>query len=199
MVFLRFAYAMVEKTSPSTALDEYAEPRGADGETLRDTALAEFGLDESGKKVYDLGGNTIIVALAQDLTLSIFNGNAGKAVKSIPKKGADPKEDRYSGIEIPYRFKGQEKRGVSFSECDREYDPWGGAAALPGPERCEIVGRSNAALVFSSNILFVDLERKKGGLLSNADRPLAFYAIFCSCCFFFPCAQRHFSRLLARR
>ena len=59
---------MVEKTSPSTALDEYAEPRGADGETLRDTALAEFGLDESGKKVYDLGGNTIIVALAQDLT-----------------------------------------------------------------------------------------------------------------------------------
>ncbi len=141
MVFLRFAYAMVEKTSPSTALDEYAEPRGADGETLRDTALAEFGLDESGKKVYDLGGNTIIVALAQDLTLSIFNGNAGKAVNSIPKKGADPKEDRYSGIEIPYRFKGQEKRGVSFdfnygaseldisfSECDLEYALWGGAA-----------------------------------------------------------------------
>lgn len=132
---------MVEKTSPSTALDEYAEPRGADGETLRDTALAEFGLDESGKKVYDLGGNTIIVALAQDLTLSIFNGNAGKAVKSIPKKGADPKEDRYSGIEIPYRFKGQEKRGVSFDfnygaseldisffECDLEYALWGGAA-----------------------------------------------------------------------
>ena len=119
---------MVEKTSPSTALNEYAEPRGADGETLRDTALAEFGLDESGKKVYDLGGNTIIVALAQDLTLSIFNGNAGKAVKSIPKKRADPKEDRYSGIEIPYRFKGQEKRGISFFECDLEYALWGGAA-----------------------------------------------------------------------
>ena len=101
MVFLRFAYAMVEKTSPSTALDEYAEPRGADGETLRDTALAEFGLDESGKKVYDLGGNTIIVALAQDLTLSIFNGNAGKAVKSIPKKRADPKENRYAALKSP--------------------------------------------------------------------------------------------------
>ncbi len=98
---------MVEKTSPSTALDEYAEPRGADGETLRDTALAEFGLDESGKKVYDLGGNTIIVALAQDLTLSIFNGNAGKAVNSIPKKRADPKENRYAALRSPTGSRGK--------------------------------------------------------------------------------------------
>lgn len=70
-------------------LGEYAKLRGTKAETLRDTVLVEFGLDEEGKKVYDLGGNTVTVTLAQDLTLSIFDANAGKAIKSIPKKDAD--------------------------------------------------------------------------------------------------------------
>jgi len=82
-------------------LEGVRQARGGGWGGPRDTALAEFGLDESGKKVYDLGGNTIIVALAQDLTLSIFNGNAGKAVKSIPKKRADPKENRYAALKSP--------------------------------------------------------------------------------------------------
>ena len=44
------------KTWNGTALDGYAKLRGTDAETLRDTVLAEFGLDKDGKKVYDLGG-----------------------------------------------------------------------------------------------------------------------------------------------
>ncbi len=61
---------------------------GANADTLRDTVLADFGLDENGKKVYELVGNTVTVTLAQDLTLGIYDKNAQKAVKSVPKKGA---------------------------------------------------------------------------------------------------------------
>ena len=70
-------------------LEEYDKLQGTNADPLRDTALAEFGLDENGKKVYDLGGNTVTVPLAQDLTLGIYDENVQKAVKSVPKKGAD--------------------------------------------------------------------------------------------------------------
>lgn len=80
------------ETWKGTVLDEYAKLRHTDTKTLRGTVLADFGLDAEGKKVYDLGGNTVTVTLAQNLTLSIFDGNAGKAVKSIPKKEADPEK-----------------------------------------------------------------------------------------------------------
>ena len=85
----REAMLYLDKIGVSRALDGYAKLRGTDAETLRDTVLAEFGLDKDGKKVYDLEGNTVTVSLAQDLTLRIFDANAGKVVKSIPKKGAD--------------------------------------------------------------------------------------------------------------
>ena len=88
----REAMLYLDKIGVSRALDGYAKLRGTDAETLRDTVLAEFGLDKDGKKVYDLGGNTVTVSLAQDLTLRIFDANAGKVVKSIPKKGAGPEQ-----------------------------------------------------------------------------------------------------------
>lgn len=71
------------------ALGYYASVRGTDADTLRDTVLADFGFNKDGKKVYDLGGNTVSVSLEKDLSLRIFDDNAGKIVKSIPKKGAD--------------------------------------------------------------------------------------------------------------
>lgn len=71
-------------------LDQYATMRGTDADTLRDTVLAEFGLDQEGKKVYDLGTKNIIVSLTADLTLSLFDEAAQKTVKSIPKKDTDP-------------------------------------------------------------------------------------------------------------
>ena len=70
-------------------MKEYARRRGTDADTLRDTVLAEFGLDENGKKVYDLGGNTVTASLSPELKLSLYDENAQKEVKSIPKKGAD--------------------------------------------------------------------------------------------------------------
>ena len=70
-------------------MKEHARRRGTDADTLRDTVLAEFGLDENGKKVYDLGGNTVTASLSPELKLSLYDENAQKEVKSIPKKGAD--------------------------------------------------------------------------------------------------------------
>ena len=47
--------------------------------------------DEDGKKVCDLGnGHSVEIRLHADLSLGLFDLTANKAVKSIPKKGADP-------------------------------------------------------------------------------------------------------------
>ena len=78
---------------------------------------AEFGLDAEGKKVYDLGGNTVTVTLAQDLTLSIFDGNARKAVKSIPKKGADP--DKYEAAKADFAEMKKNVKKVVKARCDQ--------------------------------------------------------------------------------
>ena len=71
-------------------LDHYAAIRGADVDSIRDSVLAEFGLDDSGKKEYDLGSKKVIVSLAQDLSLVIYDTAEDKIIKSIPKKRTDP-------------------------------------------------------------------------------------------------------------
>ena len=75
------------------ALDYYARIRKTDADTLRDTVLSEFGFDSGGTKKYELGGNTAVISLKEDLSLSIYDENAGKVVKSIPKKGSN--EEQY--------------------------------------------------------------------------------------------------------
>lgn len=70
-------------------LDRYACIRGTDAQTIRDTVLADFGLDTVGKKQYDLGNTTIVVTLEKDCSLSLFDTKNDKVVKSIPKRGND--------------------------------------------------------------------------------------------------------------
>ncbi len=48
-------------------------------------------MDASGKKEYYLGTKTVVVSLAQNLSLSIYDVEADKIVKSIPKRGTDAK------------------------------------------------------------------------------------------------------------
>ena len=112
-----------------TLLTRYAQLRGVDAETLRDAVLAEFGLDEKGEKVYDLGGNTITVTLAQDLTLSIFDGNAGKAVKSIPKKEADP--EKYEAAKADFAEMKKNVKKVAKARCDRLFQDFLSGAKYP--------------------------------------------------------------------
>ncbi len=68
----------------------YAAMRGKDTEILRDTILSDFGFGANGEKAYDLGANTVIVRVNDELQLDLYDNNAGKTVKSIPKKNADP-------------------------------------------------------------------------------------------------------------
>jgi hypothetical protein len=73
-------------------LEDYAKLRGTDAATLRDTVLAEFGLDRQGRKEYDLGNTTVAARLNPDLTLSLYDTVTGELIKSIPKKGAEPEK-----------------------------------------------------------------------------------------------------------
>ncbi len=112
-----------------TLLTRYAQLRGVGTETLWDTVLADFGLDKDGKKVYDLEGNTVTVSLAQDLTLSIFDGNAGKAVKSIPKKGAAPQ--KYEAAKADFAEMKKNAKKVAKARCDRLFQDFLSGAKYP--------------------------------------------------------------------
>ena len=70
-------------------LGRYAELRGLDEDTLRDTRMDELGLDEDGRRSWMLAGKTYTAVLNPDLTLSLLD-ESGKVIRSLPKKDADP-------------------------------------------------------------------------------------------------------------
>ncbi len=96
IIIARGALMMSDTREAMLALDKsghlgtYAAMRGEDADTLRDTVLSEFGFDAGGKKIYSLGANSLQVTLDRDLKLVLFDCGAGKTVKSVPKKNADP-------------------------------------------------------------------------------------------------------------
>ena len=71
-------------------LNGYAKMRNTEADVIRDTVLSDFGFDLDCSKKYNLGGNTIRVSMASNLTLQIYDTNAGKNVRTLPKKNADP-------------------------------------------------------------------------------------------------------------
>ena len=70
-------------------INQYARMRNADVDSILDNCLADFGLDESGKKTFDLGNTTIEASVNKDLQFVLYDKAADKIVKSIPKRGAD--------------------------------------------------------------------------------------------------------------
>ena len=98
-------------------LEEYAKVRGIDVETLLDLRLTDFGLDENGEKVYDLGGNKVTVKLAEDLTISLYDGNAGKVIKTLPKKNADPK--KYEAAKADFAEMKKNLKKAAKTRCDQ--------------------------------------------------------------------------------
>lgn len=72
-------------------LDEYALYHGVDADTLRESVLADFGLDEGGCKTYLFAGNSITAKLANNLSVILIDAE-GKTLKSVPKKGVDSEE-----------------------------------------------------------------------------------------------------------
>lgn len=68
----------------------YASAHGTTEDALRDNTLSNFGFDRDGKRVFDLGTKTVTATIGDDLKIELFDDDAGKAVRSIPKRGADP-------------------------------------------------------------------------------------------------------------
>ena len=71
-------------------LERYAQLRGVTVDEVYDSYLFDFGFDETGKRVFDLGATTLEATLTPELTLALFDAAKKKAVRSVPKKGVDP-------------------------------------------------------------------------------------------------------------
>ena len=84
----RLAILTCEKTG---WLEPYAQIRNISTETLLDEMLCEFGLDEKGEKVYNLGKKQIKIHLCDDFTLELFDMETNSGKKTILKRGADLK------------------------------------------------------------------------------------------------------------
>ena len=72
-------------------LDEYAAFHNTDADTLRDSILSDFGLDENGCKSWPLAGSFVTARMEKDLSITLLDAQ-GKELKSLPKKGAEPAE-----------------------------------------------------------------------------------------------------------
>ena len=81
-------------------LDRYSRIRGLDTEVLRDSVMADFGLDKDGRKTFDLGNTTVEISVNKDLKIDLYDVNADKEVKSIPKRGADPEKYETAKAEV---------------------------------------------------------------------------------------------------
>ena len=71
-------------------LDSYAGLRGTTADEVKESFLFDFGFDENGVRRFELGNTVLEVRLQKDLKLDMFDTNKQKAVKSVPKTGADP-------------------------------------------------------------------------------------------------------------
>lgn len=95
IIIARGAMLLSETREAMMALDKagclakYAHLRETDEDTIRDTRLTDFGLNEKGEKTYDLGGKEVVVTLMQNLTFEVMDTKTGKKTKSLPKKDAD--------------------------------------------------------------------------------------------------------------
>lgn len=78
----------------------YASAHGTTEDALRDNTLSNFGFDQDGKRVFDLGTKTVTATIGDDLKIELFDDDAGKAVRSIPKRGADPEKYEAAKTEL---------------------------------------------------------------------------------------------------
>lgn len=71
--------------------DRYAALRGVDPDELRDRRLSELGLDEQGRKVYELGNRRVTARMQRDLRFLVELPD-GTRTKTLPAAGADPEK-----------------------------------------------------------------------------------------------------------
>ena len=125
----REAMLILDKNS---MLEEYASLRGLDADLLRDTVLSEVGLDELGRKVYDLGTGTVTASLRADLSLELFDDNAHKIVRSIPKKNAIP--ENYEAAKVDFDELKKNVKNVAKNRSDRLFEAFLDGRVFPAAD-----------------------------------------------------------------
>ena len=124
-------------------LDYYARIRGTDADTVRDTQLADFGLDANGKKEFDLGNKTIIASVGKELDLTLYDTAEKKFVKSVPKRGADP--DKYDAAAAAVKEMKSNLKKVVKSRNDKLFDDFLSGKGI-APEKWQMTYTNNPVL-----------------------------------------------------
>ena len=83
------AYARIHRTTED-ALRDSLIPVKASGMAGALGKSSELTFDMEGKAVIDLGIKTITAIINDDLRVTLFDDEAGKVVKTLPKRGVDP-------------------------------------------------------------------------------------------------------------
>ncbi len=110
-------------------LDGYAKTRNTTAEYLQDTVLYDFGLDENGEKLYDLGTKKVKLTLGCDLSLVLFDVDKGKVIKSIPKKDVDP--EIYAAVNADFSDVKKNVKKAAKNKIDRLFKEFLSGASIP--------------------------------------------------------------------
>jgi hypothetical protein len=70
-------------------LDRYAIAHNTSVDSLENNRIYNFGFDVNGKLEFNLGSKTVTATLNKDFSILLFDNEANKIVKSIPKRNAD--------------------------------------------------------------------------------------------------------------
>lgn len=100
-------------------LDKYAETRNMTEDEIRDEYLSDVGIDENGRKEYDLGTQRVSVVLQKNMTFMIETAN-GKSMKAVPKKKADPELYKVADEEFKQLLSRSKK--IIKNRADRLFD-----------------------------------------------------------------------------
>lgn len=90
-IISKFPNNMVKKAAKA-AFAYAAKSFGVNEDVLADRIVPDLGFDCKGEQILDYGTRQFTVTLMPDLSLTIFDNEKGKAVKSLPKPGANDDE-----------------------------------------------------------------------------------------------------------
>ena len=145
-------------------LERYACLRGTDADTLRDTVLADFGLNDDGTKRIDLGNGTVTIKLRNDLRLDLFDDLTGKPIKTIPKKNADP--EKYEAAKEALALMRKNIKNAAKRRCDRLFEDFLSGSETPA-EKWASVYLENPVLNRVARLLVWEQENTAFTLTEN--------------------------------
>ena len=87
----KFPNNMVKKAAKG-AFAYAAKSFGVTEDVLADKIVPDLGFDDKGEQLIDYGNRQFTVTLMPDFSLTIFDNEKGKSVKSLPKPGANDDE-----------------------------------------------------------------------------------------------------------